>query len=211
LRQFLDVRSVEPLPAQYLCLTADKSLGLQYAVTMMDDIPPNETQSLGKVMVICAWILAILLMTLFFSRWSKEYQMNTKPKMVTANGIKQTLIKRNVLNQYIVEGTLNGKPVTFLLDTGATDVVIPGKIAKNLQLENGIQGTAHTAGGKVTIYGTQIDEIVIGNIALHHLKASINPAMEGNEILLGMSALKRLTFYQQGDNLVLTVTNPKSP
>lgn len=176
----------------------------------MDDNPSHDTQNLGKVMVICAWILAILLMTLFFSHWSKEYKMNTKPKMVTVNGIKQTLIKRNVLNQYIVQGTLNGTPVTFLLDTGATDVVIPGKIAKALQLESGMEGMAHTAGGKVTIYSTQINEIIIGNIALRHLRASINPAMEGDEILLGMSALKRITFYQQGDNLVLTLTNPKT-
>lgn len=173
----------------------------------MDELPSsNETQGLGKVMAICAWILAILLLTLFFSHWSKEYQMNTQPKMVVINGIKQTLIKRNIHNQYMVQGSINGKPVTFLLDTGATDVVIPGHIAKALQLEHGLEGTANTAGGNVTVYETRIHELVIGNIVLEQVKASISPAMDGDEILLGMSALKKITFYQQGDNLVLTTS-----
>lgn len=174
----------------------------------MEELPPseNDTQGIGKVMVICAWVLGILMMTLFFSHWSKEKQMNTKAKMVTVNGVPETIIKRNIQNQYMVEGKINGKPAIFLLDTGATDVVIPGKIAKDLNLYHGPEGKAGTAGGNVTIYMTRLDEITIGNITIHHITASINPSMDGDEILLGMSALKRITFYQQGDNIVLTVT-----
>jgi aspartyl protease family protein len=173
----------------------------------MEELPPAtpDTQGLGKVMVLLAWILAIILLTLFFSHWSKEYQMNTQPKMRTVDGIKQTLIKRNVQNQYMVQGTINGKSVIFLLDTGASDVVIPGNLAKDLQLLSGEEGMASTAGGNVTVYDTRINELVIGNIVLKNVAASINPKMDGEEILLGMSALRRITMYQQGDNLVLTV------
>ncbi len=170
----------------------------------MDEQPPSDTQGLGRVMVICAWILAILLMTLFFSHWSKENHMSTKAKMVTVDGITETLIKRNIHNQYIVEGTINGQNVTFLLDTGATAVVVPVKLAKQLNLTFGPEVSANTAGGTVSVFQTRINEIVIGNIILTNVGANINPTMDDDEILLGMSALKRVSFYQQGDNLVLT-------
>ncbi len=170
----------------------------------MDDQQPSDTQGIGRVMVICAWILAILLMTLFFSHWSKENHMSTKAKMVTVDGITETLIKRNAHNQYMVEGTINGHPVTFLLDTGATAVVVPEKLAKKLKLPFGPEASANTAGGTVTVYHTRIKEIVIGNIVLQNIAANINPKMDDDEILLGMSALKKVSFYQQGDNLVLT-------
>ncbi|MBS0288105.1 MAG: retroviral-like aspartic protease family protein [Proteobacteria bacterium] len=171
----------------------------------MEEQPtPENSQGIGKVMVICAWILAILMMTLFFSHWSKENHMNTKAKLVNVNGNLETLITRNAHNQYMVDGMINGQKVVFLLDTGATAVVIPGKIAKELNLKYGPQATANTAGGNVDVYQTWIDELVIGNIMLNHVSANINPAMNDDEILLGMSALRRLSFYQQGDNLVIT-------
>lgn len=177
----------------------------------MDELPPpqDDTQGIGKVMVICAWVLAILMLTLFFSHWSKEKQMNTKARIVTVNGVPEVIIKRNVHNQYMVDGKINGKPVVFLLDTGATDVVIPGNVAKELNLYHGPEGTAGTANGNVTVNLTRLDEITIGNITIHRVSASINAKMDGDEVLLGMSALKRITFYQQGDNLVLTVTSDK--
>src|SRR5690242_4663757 len=101
-----------------------------------------DTRSLGKVMALCAWILAILLLTLFFNHWSKFNRFNASVNVVTINGQQQTILKRNFLNQYKAEGTINGKPVVFLLDTGATDVVIPSKIAKSLNLIHGAEGSA---------------------------------------------------------------------
>ncbi|MGD9592319.1 MAG: TIGR02281 family clan AA aspartic protease [Candidatus Berkiella sp.] len=130
--------------------------------------------------------------------------MNTQAKLVTKDGITETLIKRNAHNQYLVQGTLNGEKVTFLLDTGATSVVVPVKLAKKLNLTFGPQATASTAGGNVSVFQTRIKEIIIGNIVLNNISANINPNMDDDEILLGMSALRRVTFYQQGDNLVLT-------
>ncbi len=175
----------------------------------MEEQPTQpDTQGLGKVMAICAWILAILMMTLFFSHWSNK-QEKPVAKMVTVNGIPELTIKRNINNQYIVDGFINGADVTFLLDTGANTVVIPEKIAKKLKLNYGPEGMANTAGGVIKIYHTRIEQLVIGNITLHNVAANINPKDEDEEILLGMSALKRLSISQEGDNLVLTVKNSK--
>jgi len=49
----------------------------------------------------------------------------------------------------------------------------------------------------------------IGDIVLDNVKASIIPTMQGEEILLGMSALKQVEFRQKGD--FLTLIQQKSP
>ena len=113
------------------------------------------------------------------------------------------MLQRNRQGHYLANGTINGTPVTFLLDTGATDVAIPASIAREASLEPGFEGRANTANGLVTVYSTTIDELVLGNIALSDVTASITPSMPGDTILLGMSALKRIEFTQRGASLTL--------
>jgi aspartyl protease family protein len=60
-----------------------------------------------------------------------------------------------------------------------------------------------TANGRVKVYSTVLEQLSIGNIFLYNVAANINPAMKSNEILLGMSALKRVDFSQTGKQLIL--------
>ena len=55
----------------------------------------------------------------------------------------------------------------------------------------------------VTVYSTSVDELLIGNIVLHDVQASITPSMPGDTILLGMSALKQIEFTQRDNTLTL--------
>jgi len=102
-----------------------------------------------------------------------------------------------------VIGEINGQSVEFLLDTGATDVVIPEDLAARLHLHRGRSGTAMTANGPVTVFETNIDVLTVGDIELTNVRASINPAMSATSILLGMSALGRIEFSHQGNLLTL--------
>ncbi|MFI4936912.1 MAG: TIGR02281 family clan AA aspartic protease [Candidatus Berkiellales bacterium] len=173
----------------------------------MKELPPdNDTQGLGKFMAIIAWVLILVLLSLFFNHWYSN--LATTPEIVTTDGTQQTIIKRNNKNQYLTEGTINGKAAVFLLDTGSTDIVIPGQIARELHLQHGYESLATTAGGNIVVYQTYLDTVTIGHITLHHLPASVNANMGGNEILLGMTALKRINFFQQGENLILTTPTP---
>jgi aspartyl protease family protein len=61
----------------------------------------------------------------------------------------------------------------------------------------------HTANGQVTVIKTLIKELRIGSIVLYDVAANINPGMKSDEILLGMSALKRVEFSQRGKELTL--------
>ena len=175
----------------------------------MDDPEIKNTQDLGKVMAILAWVMVLVLLGMFFNYWNKKHHLSNESAIINAQGEPETRITRNIQNQYVVNGTINGKKVTFLIDTGATDVVIPGSVAKDLNLNKGYEGRAHTAGGIVTIYSTVIDELTFGNIKLLKVNASINPKYGGDEVLLGMSALRRLHFVQENDAITLSVRKKK--
>lgn len=164
---------------------------------------PEDTSGLGRFMVIITWVIILALLTFFFNQWFKKYKMNTTAAIVKSDGVIQTVIERNYLNHYEVEGLINQQKVMFLIDTGASHVVVPGKLAEKLRLKQGMRTSALTAGGEVDVYQTVIEELVLGHIVLHNVKATINPHMDDDDILLGMSALKNIKFIQENNKLTL--------
>lgn len=60
-----------------------------------------------------------------------------------------------------------------------------------------------TANGNSIGYLTRLDSVALGPIELQGVQASINPGMNTDEVLLGMSFLKQVDFSQEGDTLHL--------
>lgn len=155
-------------------------------------------------MWIATWLVGLGLLTLLFAEKEESWiNPNQDPEYrTTATGAQEVVFQRNRQGHYLVSGSINGKAARFLLDTGATDVVVSGNLAKAYGLKRGPRSIASTANGNVTIYATRIDQLAIGNINLYHVPASINPSMD-DLILLGMSALKQVELTQRGDTLTL--------
>lgn len=158
-------------------------------------------KSIGHKMIIISWLLLIALLTFIFSLVLEPDQSYISRQ--TATGQHEVVIPQSSGRHYLITGQINNYPVTFLLDTGATDVVIPEKVARKAGLKRGIPLQARTANGSITVYGTRLKTVAIGDITMHNVRASINPHMQGEEILLGMSALKRLELIQKNDQLIL--------
>lgn len=169
---------------------------------MTEDDPTNK---IGKIFVWFAWIMVIALLMFFFEdELEKQYNPNSKPQVsLNSSGQAEVILKQNKQGHYVTRGTINEASVTFLLDTGATQVSIPEHIANSLQLDSYGSYPVQTANGRVTVYKTKLDQLSIGNIFLYNVAAHINPAMKNDEILLGMSALKQLDFQQTGKKLIL--------
>ena len=72
-----------------------------------------------------------------------------------------------------------------------------------LGLERGAETSVSTANGVTTAYLTRLDQLAIGDIELHDVRASIIPRMGVDEILLGMNVLKRFELIQRGDRLII--------
>ena len=162
------------------------------------------TKRIGTVMIFFACILGMVVLTLFFSESEKEKSNpNRNPQSLVFPNSIEVRLERNYLGHYLANGTINQYPVAFLLDTGATDVVIPATIAEKLNLKRGRAGRAMTANGAITIFETNIDHLSLGEINLYNVRASINPSMSSTKVLLGMSALGRIEFAQDGSSLTL--------
>ena len=172
--------------------------------------PTDPTAKLGKYFIWLAWIIVFaLLVFLFQSALEQQINPNSQPEYsLNAQGQAEVVLQQNRQGHYVTSGTIDEIPVTFLLDTGATQVSIPAHIANHLNLQTtGQEGIANTANGQVRIYQTHINQLSIGNIYLYNVDAHINPGMKSDEILLGMSALKRLEFSQTGKQLILRERN----
>ncbi len=163
------------------------------------------TSTLGKGMVFTAWLLVLGLLTVFFNDW-QERQTNPNRRIegrVTEGGAREVSLQRNRYGHYVTSGRINGHDVVYLLDTGATSVSIPAGVAERLGLERGMRYRVGTANGEITVYATRLARLELGNIVLRGVRAHINPYMSGEEILLGMSALKQLELEQRGGRLTL--------
>lgn len=162
-------------------------------------------KSIGQGMLAISFVIALAGLTFFFNgKLEKQVNPNRDPdSMVLLSGVREVVLKQNRKGHYVASGEVNNVPVTFLLDTGATDVAVPESIAQQAGLERGNGSFAATANGMVTVYSTRINELVLGNIVLKDINASITTSMVGDTILLGMSALKQIEFTQRGTTLTL--------
>ena len=173
--------------------------------------PDHEPQKrIGKGMFYVAWLLILALITFGFSNWlDRQRNPNQEVRSTSAAGVAEVTLVRNRYGHYHASGSINGQTVEFMLDTGATVVSVPAVLAQRLGLERGPAVQVQTANGLATAYATRLDILRLGDIQLGNVRAHINPGMQGEEVLLGMSVLKNLEFSQQGDTLTLrqTTTN----
>ncbi len=167
--------------------------------------PGHPTRRLGIGMIAAAWVLLLGLLTLLFGDWLETQQNPNRDVQgrVLESGVREVVLRRNRSGHYVATGRINGKPVQFLLDTGATTVSVPAGLAGALGLVRGRAQLANTANGVVTTYATRLESVQLGELRVDNVRANINPGMRGNEILLGMSFLKQLEFTQRGDTLTI--------
>lgn len=164
----------------------------------------TEHKRLGHKFIIAMWI-AVMIMVFFLFSNLLETDYNPNQQVLSQTNGKQNVVtlKRNRYGHYVAQGKINNYPVTFLLDTGASDISIPDKIAKKLKLKYGQERHYQTANGVIVGYLTTLKSVSIGNIKLRNVRASINPKMDNDEILLGMTFLKFIEFTQRGNTLIL--------
>lgn len=162
------------------------------------------TNSFGKPFMFIAWGLALAMLVWFFEdKLQQQFNPNSQVQSQVDNGQVTVILEQNRMGHYVAQGKVNGQSVTFLLDTGATLVAVPEGLAQKLGLRKGRQGMSQTANGRVITYRTEIDRLQLGDILLNNVAASITPGMDGDVILLGMSALKEFELTQKGDTLTL--------
>ena len=171
---------------------------------MSNEREDREYRRIKTGMYVATWVallaLGAVLLTPVLDRWHNPNQvLETRYR----DGVAEVTLERNRYGHYVTSGEINGRPVTFMLDTGATGVAVPAGVAGRLDLERGPAQPVRTANGTSVSYLTRLDRVGVGGIVLNDVRAAIVPGLEGDEILLGMSFLKHIEFTQRGDTLTL--------
>lgn len=170
---------------------------------MTQQQPQNDRQrALGRGMVYLAWLVFIALVTWLFSN-ILERQHNPNRQLAISQGNAEVVLQRNRWGHYVASGHINDTEVTFMLDTGATDISVPAGLADRLGLERGVERIYQTANGPAKVWATRLQRVALGPLQLTNLRAHINPNVQGDEVLLGMTYLKHLEMVQKGDTLTL--------
>ena len=166
------------------------------------DKPRDFSSRAGTFMITATWILFLfILFSLFDYSILQRNNPNQNVVTVTNEHGREIVLQRNVHGHYVANGTINYQQVTFLLDTGATDIAVPESLADKIGLKKGYPITVKTANGNVKAYRTQLESVAIGDIVLYDLNATILSNMHGEEALLGMSFLKHFEIIQKRQQL----------
>jgi aspartyl protease family protein len=107
---------------------------------------------------------------------------------------------------FMTQGIVNGSgSVRFLVDTGATDVVLTSADADrlNINYRHSPVGVMGTANGTTTAYHLMLNSVKIGDIVINQVQADVVENLTGIS-LLGMSFLNRTEMTRSGDSMVLT-------
>lgn len=108
------------------------------------------------------------------------------------------VVRADRSGHFVVEALVDGAPVRFLVDTGASDVVLGPADARRVGLApppSAFTRSYRTAGGVVMGAPVTLGRVAIGPVALEGVRAAVSEAETGRS-LLGMSFLSRLSGYE---------------
>ncbi|MGE0486530.1 MAG: TIGR02281 family clan AA aspartic protease [Gammaproteobacteria bacterium] len=108
--------------------------------------------------------------------------------------------------RYFADGQINGNPVRFVVDTGATTVVVNRRDADRLGLQydaSNVAGTMDSASGKVSAFRVTLHEVKVQGLRVSEVIALVVDGDGPYTPLLGQSFLKNLDMHRKGQVLEL--------
>ncbi|MCX7566056.1 TIGR02281 family clan AA aspartic protease [Sulfitobacter sp. F26169L] len=127
-----------------------------------------------------------------YGLWN-DVQRQTMNDQMLQLGDGQISVPRQLDGHYYLTLRLNGENIRFVVDTGATDMVLSREDAQRAGLDPATLnfiGTANTANGRVRTAPVRIDTVQLGDITDTDVRASVNGGeMDGS--LLGMGYLEK--------------------
>jgi aspartyl protease family protein len=117
---------------------------------------------------------------------------------------QQVTLSSDAAGMFVTEGAINGVPVRFVVDTGASSIALPGREAQRLGIDyrKGERALVNTANGVTAAYRVTLDRVKLGGIELNAVDGVV--IEQGLSItLLGMSFLNRVEMKRDGERMTL--------
>ena len=160
----------------------------------------NLKQTARNVLIWTA-VGGVLIIAFSFQGELKDLGLRLRSSLVPGypvqTGAHEMTVSEGEGGSYHVYGTVNGTQIRFLIDTGATDIVLSPADARRLGIDleslkfdrpyGSANGIGHGAASEVA-------DLSVGPVHFSNVPVSINGAEMGSS-LLGMAFLKRLKSY----------------
>lgn len=162
----------------------------------------HPARSLQQLMV---WALIVLGLVAVFGMWDDIRKSFVPQQSVMTDGRIEAPLGPD--GHYYLTAEVNGVPVRFVVDTGASDIVLTRRDAERAGIDTAglaFIGSANTANGTVATAPVRIETMDLGPIHDRNLRAVVNRA-DMDSSLMGMSYLTRFAKVEfDRDRLVLT-------
>jgi aspartyl protease family protein len=119
---------------------------------------------------------------------------------------REVRIVRDNHGSYTTVGSINGRSVDLVLDTGATSVAMSSLEAKRLGIQywlTGEKAIASTASGYANGYKIMLKRVQVGSIGLNNVEAMVVEGSSPRRVLLGMSFLNRVDMNNDNNVMLL--------
>ena len=193
-------------------VTLNGSMGSRQALLVIDGVP--------RVVAVGAAVQGVRLVSL--SETQAEVEVGGRRQLLVAGaspvrvgaadaaasggvGATEIVLTAGSGGHFTTAGQINGKAVTFLVDTGATAIAMGQSDADRLGVNyrDAPRGFAGTANGRVPISLVTLSSVRVGEVEIANVQAVVMP-MSMEHVLLGNSFLTR--FQMKRDNDVMRLT-----
>lgn len=120
------------------------------------------------------------------------------------------ILKDSRRDGYFVDGLINGQPVRFLVDTGATSIAMSERHAARLGISHRVDGTriaVGTASGRARGHQVTLREVSVGGLRVNDIRAVVIDGDSPSHVLLGMNVIGQFELEQR-ENLLIMRSRP---
>lgn len=153
----------------------------------------------GALAMVAFWLAVMALLYWAMDRWQQP-----RAARVTATG--ELLIPRHADGHFRIAGRINGEPVLFLVDTGASVVGVSEALARRAGLEGGEPTQFRTANGVREGRMVRAGRIELqGGAAVRGLRVGVGLQLGANDAqaLLGQNFLQHFEVSMDRDSMRL--------
>ena len=127
-----------------------------------------------------------------------------KPKQIVVSANGDLVIPRHKDGHFYVLGEINGKPVKFLVDTGASLVTVSNQFARTASIPKGQPNVFKTANGDLNGSIVSGVTVSVGPVSVSPVRLGVGLEGQDSDIaLLGQSFLSKFDVLLQQNQMIL--------
>ena len=207
------LRVVSQVPNSGLLMATVVAIGLSWVGSLLigRDIRFGRfMRGAGSLALVAIFLMVMMQVSRFDPRYGMAVPELGLPEQQVEGGETRIAMGRD--GHFWISAQVDGEPVAFMVDTGATLTAVSTSTAQRIGLEprvGGIPIMLKTANGTIAAEIGTVNELRFGNVVARGIDTVIVPNL-GDTNVIGMNLLSRLASWRvEGRTLILVPNNPQ--